>query len=79
MALTLRVENQTNIGSSRAGAGSGILAIDSASGSASGIVLLDTAGTEYVLFVDTTGDLKIGTRANFTTPNSAGTVVGGQS
>jgi hypothetical protein len=79
MAATLRVANQTNIGSSRAATNPGILLIDTPAGTASGIVLQDSAGTEYVLWVDTTGDLMIGTRANFATPDAAGTVVGGQS
>ena len=79
MALTERVGNQTAFGGARPGAGPGIVAINTPSGTASGLVLMDTAGTEYVLWVDSTGDLRIGTRANFDTPNAAGTVVGTQS
>lgn len=77
MALTERVAGQTTVGSTRES--SCTFAVNTKSGTASGLVLVDTAGVEYVLWVDNTGDLKIGTRANFATPDAAGTVVGGQS
>ena len=76
MAHTENVSGETVIGSSRTQC---TVSVNTLAGTASGIVLLDTAGVEYVLWVDSTGDLMIGTRANFTTPNAAGTVVGGQS
>lgn len=43
--------------------------------------LRDSAGTSYYLLVDTTGDLRITTTrpVDSTTPNSLGSVVGGQS
>lgn len=76
MALTDRVDGQTAFGSPRiAGC---IVAVNTKDGTASGIVLLQPNGTEKVLYVNDTGELTIGTRANFTTPNSAGTKVGGQ-
>lgn len=55
------------------------LGVDAKAGTASGLVLVDTAGVEYYLWIDNTGDLKIGTRANFESPNTAGTVIGTQS
>lgn len=76
MALTPRVDGESVLGSPRVRS---TTAHDTLAGTASGIVLLDTAGVEYVLWVDSTGDLRVGTRANFTTPNSAGTVIGTQS
>lgn len=78
MALTERPTgvSQTTFGSNR---DQGLVAINTKLGTASGLVLVDSAGVEYVLWVDTTGDLKIGTRADLVTPDSAGTVIGGQS
>lgn len=75
MALTERVLGETAFGSPRE---QGTIAVNTVATTASGVVLLDTAGVEYMLWVDSTGKLRIGTRANFTTPNSAGTVVGTQ-
>ena len=50
---------------------------------ASGVVIQDTAGNGYGLWVDTTGDLRIGPVATVEgasfNPNSDGTVVGTQS
>lgn len=79
MAHVDRVAGQTTIGSPREP--SCTVAVDAKAGTASGLKLVDTAGVEYILWVDTTGDLKISsTTADFyTNPNSAGTVVGGQS
>ena len=76
MAHTERVAGETVFGSNRQQSTVALLSADT---TAPGLVLLDTAGTEYVLWVDTAGKFKIGTRANFTTPNSAGTIVGTQS
>lgn len=79
MALTQRVQNQSTVGSSRGvGTSPGIQAVDTPSGTASGLVLLDSAGVEYVLWVKSSGELYIGTRSNFATPDAAGTKVGAQ-
>lgn len=79
MALTEKPSTggQTTFGSDKEGPH--VLAVNCKTGFASGIALVDSAGTEYILYIDTTGDLRIGTRANFATPNAAGTVVGSQS
>ena len=76
MAHLERVDGQTTIGSKHS---PGSLAVDSKLGIPSSLVLVDSAGVEYVIWIDVTGDLKIGTRANFVTPDAAGTVIGGQS
>lgn len=73
MALTTPVSGETVVGTSLVPS---TLAINS--NGASGLVLLDSAGTEYVVWVKTTGELFIGTRAQFATPDAAGTKVGGQ-
>jgi len=79
MALTELRDGQTVIGSNRVA--SCAVAVNAKAGSASGIVLVDTAGVEWFLWVDTTGDLRTSsTRADFdTNPNTAGTIVGTQS
>lgn len=81
MALTERPDSgqQTCFCSARDGAGPGLVAINTPDGTASGIVLIDTGGVERVLWFKSDGDLMTGTRANFDTPNAAGTVVGSQS
>jgi hypothetical protein len=76
MVLTERVIDETVFGSNRDGAST--VAVQPGAGSPSGLVLMDTAGVEYVIWVKTDGALYIGTRANFATPNAAGTKVGGQ-
>lgn len=78
-ALPERREGRTVFGSKRVGACT--LAVDAKAGTASGITLVDSAGVAYYIWIDTTGDLKVSsTIADFeTNPNSAGTVVGGQS
>lgn len=70
MAYTGRTANETTFGNSRAGNGPATVAINTPSGTASGIVLLDSAGTEYAVWVNTSGELIIGTRAGFTAPNT---------
>lgn len=75
MAATDRVSGETRFGSNRQ---QSTVAINTAAGTASGLVLLDSAGVEYVLWVDTTGDLQIGTRAQHLALTGA-TVVGNQS
>lgn len=42
------------------------------------IALVGSGGTEWLLWVDGNGDLRIGTRVDFVTPDAAGTVVGTQ-
>jgi hypothetical protein len=50
---------------------------------ASGVIIQDTAGNGYGLWVDTTGDLRVGAVATVEgasfNPNSDGTIVGTQS
>lgn len=76
MARTLRVANQTNIGSNRAAvANPGLLFIDSPDSSASGIVFISQDGTETVIWARNNGHMYYGTRANFATPESAGTAL----
>lgn len=77
MGLSDRVDGQTTFGTPRiAGC---LVAVNTKAGTASGIVLVSPDGTERVLYIDDTGDLKVGTRANFADANNAGTVVGSQS
>lgn len=56
---------------------------ETGSAKASGVIIQDTAGNGYGLWVDTTGDLRIGAVATVEgtsfNPNSDGTVVGTQS
>lgn len=76
MPMTPRVHGESVVGSPHV---QSTLAVDTKAGTASGLVLLDPAGVEYVLWVDSTGDLKVGTRADHATPDVAGTVIGTQS
>jgi len=78
-ALPERREGRTVFGSNRIAACT--VAVNSKAGSSSGLTLVDSDGVAWYLWVDTTGDLKVSsTIADFeTNPNSAGTVVGGQS
>lgn len=78
MAHIERTAGQTTIGSDRQASCS--VAVNTKAGTASGLRLVDTAGVEYILWVNSSGVLKISsTVADFTTnPNSAGTTVGGQ-
>lgn len=70
--------NESRLATNRAGAGTGILTVQSASGSVSVLALQDTAADTHYLWFDTTGDLRAGTTLP-TAPNSDGVVVGGQS
>lgn len=47
-------------------------------GKPSGLAMMDSAGIEYLVWVDTTGDLRVGTRAQYESQSGAG-VVGSQS
>jgi hypothetical protein len=78
-AFAERQDGQTVLGDLRQEDSS--VAIASKLGSVGALSLVDTAGVQYYIWVDTTGDLRISsTRADFiTNPNSAGAVVGGQS
>lgn len=74
-AFNERDEGKTVIGSTHAHSG---LGINTSSGTASFVSLVDSAGEEWFLWVDTTGDLRIGS-AKPALPQADGTVVGGQS
>jgi len=74
-AFQERAEGQSNVGSTRTRSA---LAVNTAAGTASGLILVDSAGVEYVLWVDTTGDLQIGTRAQWIALTGSA-VVGSQS
>lgn len=67
MAAAERVDGQTVLGSRRL---RGAAKVDSLAGTASGIVLIDSAGVEYVLWVDNAGELVIGTRTGWVTPDT---------
>lgn len=70
--------NQTTFGSDKAA--NCCVAVNSKAGTPSGLVLKNSAGDEYFLYVDSTGDLCIGTRAQFVANTTGGTaVVGAQS
>lgn len=73
-----RVDGQTTFGSDRV-ADCRVRVIAKA-GRASGLCLVDTAGVEWFLWFDTTGDLRAGNLAAFTAvdQNASGSVVGGQ-
>jgi len=75
MALTERVASQTVFGGARAGAGAGLVAVNTPSGTASGVVLVSADGTETLLWARNNGKLYRGTRGNFATPESAGTAL----
>lgn len=75
-AFTARRDGQTVFGSDKVS--DCVVAVNSKSGSPSGLILVDSAGVEYVLWVDTSGDLIISTYANFQSETST-TVVGTQS
>lgn len=83
MALfTENKPSQTVFGSDKdggAGAAGSIVAINAKLGQASGLILVDSAGTEYVLWVDPAGGgkLQIGTYAAFQLA-AGGTTVGTQ-
>ena len=77
MAVIPRQEGDTGFGDLRVESS---VAVDSKAGTASALILVDSDGVEWVVWVDTTGDLRIGTRANRTDdPNANGTIVGTQS
>lgn len=61
-------------GQSSTGGGRGNPHIFAVNGSPSGLCLLDSAGTEYVVWVTTGGVLKIGTRAQFDAQTGASSV-----
>lgn len=75
MAMTSGVQNQTVFGSNRDGAGAGIVGVNAEANNASSVVLLSADGTEHVLWFKNDGTLMHGTRANFATPQSAGSAV----
>jgi hypothetical protein len=58
----------------------GFLMVGEGTSSAFSVVVLNNGSTSYYLWVDTTGDLRIGTtEPTVATVNSAGAVVGDQS
>lgn len=67
--------NESRSGTNRAGAGTGIFYVQSASGSVGVYAFDDTAGVTWYFWADTSGNIR---RANAlpTAPNSDGTVVG---
>ena len=75
MALTDRRDGQSAVGSPRV---KGYLGVNSASGHASQLVLVDSAGAEWFIWVDTTGDLRI-SATDPTSYQADGTIVGSQS
>lgn len=71
MAVKPRRSGQSTFGSDRVQSN---IAVKSKTGKPSGIVLVDSAGVEYFLYVDTSGNLVISNvEAKFTTtPNTVG-------
>lgn len=75
MVLTERTAGETVFGSTRQ---QSTVGLNTLAGTASGIVLISADGTEFVIWVRNNGDVMTGSRANFTTPQSAGTKIGAQ-
>ena len=80
LSVTNNVQRgESRVGTNRDGNGNQGFGVDAPAGKVSYLALVDSAGVEYLIWVDVTGDLRIGTRANSATPDAAGTVIGGQS
>lgn len=75
MAFTERPETGAQTAFGSGSDGPCIVAINSATGTASGLVLISADGTETVLWARNNGKLYRGTRANFATPEAAGTAL----
>lgn len=75
MALQEYADGQTVFGSDKSPAC--VVAVNTKDGTASGIALMQPNGTEKILWVNNSGELNIGTRAQFIAMSGA-TKVGGQ-